>query len=203
MILKLPQWAGYRDRATFGLADTYLRLGDLDKAQKYLGDLKANYTKSFESQKGPDLEKLIALRVERLKTAKTSPEVLFREFRTDFEPEEKEWFGEPKDFSIVRGPGMFGPYAGLFDSLPRELATFAYERPVKNLNPGGHYVAEIWYRDLIKPPSPPPFQVPTFNIYLMGGKPVVTLVNTSVSIYRNTNHQWHKVNVKFVAPLGK
>ena len=201
MIFKLPQWAGYLDRATQGLAETYLRLGDPVKARNYLTDLKNNFPKFFASHKGPDLEKLIDHRLDRLKWAKgAKADQLFTEFRTNFEPEETTWFGDPKDFAIVRGPGLFGPHAGLFDAFPRELVNFDYQRPLKNLNPGGHYVCELWYRDLVKPPPPLIYQLPAVNLHLIGGKPAITLVNTSVSLYRNTHHQWHKVTLKFIAP---
>ena len=42
MIFKLPQWAGDRDRATYGIADSYLRMGELPKAQQWFANLKAS-----------------------------------------------------------------------------------------------------------------------------------------------------------------
>ncbi len=203
MIFKLAQWAGYRDRATYGIADTYRRLGELEKARKWLADLKENFASFYESKKAADLDKQIASRLERVEKAKTSKDpndALFEEFHTGFEPEEPRWFGEPKDFAIVRGPGLFGPHAGLLDAFPKELANFDYQRPIRNLTPGLTYWAEVWYRDLIRPPPPLAYQAPNVQLQLIGGKPATTLVNVGTTIYRNTHHDWHKLSFKFVAP---
>src|SRR5205807_1862934 len=70
MIFKLPQWAGYRDRATYGISDTYFRMGELEKARKWLADLKEGFPKQYEAQKGADVEKLIDGRLRRLKAAR-------------------------------------------------------------------------------------------------------------------------------------
>lgn len=203
MIFKLPQWAGYRDRAVYGLADTYRRLGELDKSQKWLGDLKTNYPKLYEEKKADELVKQITLRLERIKIAKTSTkpdDALFAGWQTGFEPEEPVWLGSPMDFAVVRGPGLFGPHAGLLSGPNTDLVNVDYQRPVKNLSPGVTYLVEVWYRDLIKPPPPLAYQVPGVQFHFIGGKPAVTLVNVGTTIYRNSHHQWHKLSVKFVAP---
>jgi tetratricopeptide (TPR) repeat protein len=204
MIFKLAQWAGYRDRATYGIADTYRRLGELEKAQKWLGELKEHFAPFYESKKAGELDKQIGLRLERVKTAKTSsdPEdALFTEYHTGFEPGEPQWFGEPKDFAIVRGPGMFGPHAGLLTGPIDNVINLDYQRPIKNLTPGLTYWGEVWYRDLIKPPPPLAYQVPGMQMHLIGVKPFVTLHNDGVTIYRNNHHQWHKLSFKLVAPV--
>src|SRR4029077_7977935 len=47
MLLKLPQWAGYKDRAVFGIADAYFRMEDLEKASKWFADLKEAFPKFY------------------------------------------------------------------------------------------------------------------------------------------------------------
>lgn len=204
MIFKLAQWAGYRDRATYGIADTYRRLGELEKAQKWLGDLKEHFAAFYESKKAGELDNQIGLRLERIKKAKASDDpddAIFEEFHTGFEPDEPRWFGEPKDYAIVRGPGLFGPHAGLLAGPNADLVNFDYQRPIKNLTPGLTYWGEVWYRDLVKPPPQAAYQAPGMQMHLIGVKPSVTLQNVGTTIYRNNHHQWHKLSFKLAAPV--
>jgi tetratricopeptide (TPR) repeat protein len=203
MIFKLPQWAGYRDRAIYGIADTYRRLGELEKAQKWLTDLKDGFPKFFEAQKAAELEKLVGLRLAALKTAKTSKspdDVLFESYFTGFEPDDPPWAGLPQEFAVVRGPGLFGPHAGLVSGSLTDVANYDYQKPIHNLTPGMTYWAEIWYRDLIKPPPPLAYQTPGVQFHVIAGKPPTTQANVGATIYRNSHHQWHKLGVKFTAP---
>src|SRR5205807_1259685 len=107
---KLPQWAGYRDRATLGIADTYRRMGELDKSRKWLADLKEAAPKFYESQKAGEVQKLVEERLQRLKNGgKGEDSALFKGLATSFEPDEAEWFGDLAPYAAVCAPGIDGP----------------------------------------------------------------------------------------------
>lgn len=202
MIFRLPQWAGYRDRATFGIADSYFRMGELDKSLQWYKNLKEAFPKFHEEKKGDTVEKLILGRLERIKSAKTADEVFFKGFNTGFEPGETEWFGAPTDFVVVRTLGLHGPHAGLLDSYPRDLVSFEYKRPLKNLTPGGTYWFEIWYRDILRPAPPLAYQVPFVHCRLIDEATKAEVLG-AMNIYRTSHHEWHKLACKLKAPLAQ
>jgi tetratricopeptide (TPR) repeat protein len=202
MILKLPQWAGYRDRALFGIANSYFRMEDLDKAGKWFGNIKEAFPKYYEKEKIADMEKLIEDRQARIKAAKVKGGELFKGYSTGFEPDETEWFGAPATFDIVAAPGIQGPHVAMLDIYPKEIELINYTRPIKNLTPGGTYWAEIWYKDVVRPAPPLVHQNPFVHIYLTSqGKTPVSVIG-SANIYRNSQH-WHRLGCKLKVPLAQ
>jgi tetratricopeptide (TPR) repeat protein len=197
MIFKLPQWAGYRDRASFGIADTYLRMGELSKARKWLADLKEGSPRFYEAQKAAAVEKLIDERLERLK-GESAP-AQFKGLATGFEPEEAEWFGELGNMAAVRGPGMQGPHVLMLDIYPQPVTSWEYKRLLKNLTPGGTYLVELWYRDVFRP-LPPPGHDTHLNVYLFGETKEKPQALAQQMVQRNAHHQWHKLTFKLKAP---
>src|SRR5439155_14155891 len=121
MIFKLPQWAGYRDRASHGLADTYWRMGELDKSLQWYKNLKETHPKYYETHKGAAVAKLIEDRLTRVKAVKDPAQAFFKGWRTGFEPEESEWFGQLPGFPVVRSPGLDGPHALLVHTYPSDI----------------------------------------------------------------------------------
>jgi tetratricopeptide (TPR) repeat protein len=200
MIFKLPQWAGYRDRATFGIADTYRRQGDLKRALKWLGDLKESFPKCYEGQKGAELEKLIRQRQKRL--AAGDKVGRFKEFVTGFEPTEPAWFGDWHESPSVRALGIRGPHAILLDPYPQPMVNYTYVRPVKDLMPGGTYWVEVWVRDVVWP-WPPQNQPVQIQFHLTADAPPKPAVANNVLWYRNAPHQWHKLGAKLKVPLDQ
>jgi tetratricopeptide (TPR) repeat protein len=209
MIFKLPQWAGYRDRATHGIADCYLRMGtpgDLSKAAKWFADLKDNHTKYYETQKLAEVDKLLHERLDRIEAARTKGDAgaaFFREFTTGFEPDEQEWFGDLMDFASVRAPGIQGPHAALFDTTPRDLANFNYLRPLRNLTPGETYWLEVWFQDVVRPSPPLPYQLAMLQITLTAETDPKLTTAANLLLPRNSHHQWHKVGIRIKAPMAQ
>jgi tetratricopeptide (TPR) repeat protein len=207
MIFKLPQWAGYRDRATHGIADAYLRMGELDKAHKWFANLKEAFPKFYETQKLGEVEKLLGERLERIAAAKAKGDpraAFFTGCRTGLEPDETEWFGNPVDFAVVRAPAIDGSHAGLLDACPRELVSYEYNRPLKSLTPGATYWIEVWYQDLARLTPPIPHaQMFGVQAHLVGE--AAPKPSTLVGQYmpRNTIHAWHKFGVKLKAPAAQ
>src|SRR6185437_6228825 len=85
VLLNLVQWAGFRDRALFGLADCYARMGDEEKALKWLAGLKKSFPRYYEKQKISEYEKILEARQERKKKP-AAPEADGGSFFTGFEP---------------------------------------------------------------------------------------------------------------------
>ena len=150
VLVRLPQWAGYRGQALHGIADSYYRMGYLDKALEWYATIKETHAVYYEKQKLDGARKLIQERVDRIKAAREKGEKVspfFEGFVTGFEPAEARPGGESLTFPVGRGPGMQGPHVGLLDSLPGPTNSFEFIRPVKSLNPGATYWVECWYRE--------------------------------------------------------
>ncbi len=203
ILLKLPQWAGYRDRAMEGIADCYYRMGRLDKALEWYESLKKSYPKSFEKQKLADVVTLIKGRQERIEAAraKGKPEdAFFKGYTTGFEPDEPEPFGLPVNISIVRAPGMQGPHVGLMDAFPGFMPdNYRYSKPLKNLTGNGTYWVELWYRVTLGAYNP----TATSHVHFWIGPPGPPVFNSGTVIHfdERTFGQWRKLGVKIKAPL--
>ena len=140
VLLKLTQWAGFRDRTLHGIADTYYRMTNFEKSLEWLTALKKAFPKYFEAQKLESFEQLIIARRDRAKAAQGTPQALvaFQDFTTNFEPEEKLSFGKPTAFVFARGMGIAGPHVGLLDSYPLyKPVAYGYSRPLSNLTGNG------------------------------------------------------------------
>ncbi len=202
MIFKLPQWAGYRDRAAYGIADCYYRLGELEKSLRWFGELKDAHPKFAEERKVAETEKLLNDRLERVKVAAAKGRVeaaFFQGYETGFEQEEPMWFGKQVGCAAVRAPGMKGPSAVLLDSYPREMNGYDLVFPLANLTPEGWYWVEFWYRDELWPVTPAGTG-PHLHLYLNGqtaAKPVTTV---RYDFPRSAFHRWHKVGLKVKGP---
>jgi hypothetical protein len=160
VLLKLTQWAGFRDRALFGIADTYTRMGDEDKALTWLASLKESFPGYFEKQKLADYQKELETRRDRKKKpAPASTDPVRDSFVTGFEPGEKVSFGDPSGFVVVPALGIVGPHVGLVDNYPEYRTHANYSRPLHGLSQNGSYWVEIWYRDTLGwgPPTAGPY----------------------------------------------
>jgi tetratricopeptide (TPR) repeat protein len=205
MLLKLPQWAGYRDRAVFGIADTYFRMEELEKSQKWLADLKEAFPKFYEQHKVAETEKILEARLGRIKDARAQgrpTDAFFKGYSTGFEPDEPEAFGTPNGFPVVTVPGIQGPHGMMIDVFPQDVAMYNYTRPVKNLVPGKTYWVEIWCKDIVRPAPSAVHQQAFLHFYLSPEKSPPPDVLGSANWYPNT-HQWHKLGTKLKAPLAQ
>lgn len=201
MIFRLPQWAGYKDRASFGMADTYLRLGDLPKAKEWFAVLRESFPKFYDTNKGKEIDKLIDSRMDRIKSQGKG--ALFDELTMTFEPSETEWWGDMSKVSVVRAPGIAGPHSILVDPL-HDIKLYDCERPVKSLVPGGLYWAEVWYQDVIRIPPQAPHQIPTVEfVFTSLTTPPQAAQTPAANVYLNVHHRWHKAGGKVRVPLDQ
>ncbi len=202
VLLKLTQWAGFRDRTLHGIADTYYRMTNFEKSLEWLAALKTAFPKYFETQKLQDFEQLIVARRDRLKAAQGTPQqVTFKDFATNFEPEEKLSFGKPTSFTIARGLGLAGPHVGLLDGYPLyKPVAYGYSRPLSNLTGNGNYWIELWYRESLIDRGPPYQPHITMTIHGEEKKSTPPFVQTT-TYFERTFGQWRKFGFRMTAPL--
>jgi tetratricopeptide (TPR) repeat protein len=202
ILRKLPQWAGYRDRALFGIADCLYRQGKLKKALALFDTLKKNYPKFFARQKGDEVRKLIKGRLARIKAARAKGDpqgAFFRGVRVRFERGEE--FGRPLRFAVVRAPGMRSRHVGLLDAFPTgTFATYDYSLPVKDLTGGGTYWVELWYRVTLG--AYDPLAQSHAHAWLAGPGPLTFAAPTLPVFFEGrTLGGWRKLGFKVKAPL--
>ena len=192
MIFQLPQWAGYKDRATFGLADTYLRLGRpgqgegvVRHGQEQLPEIlrepewahprsaaRAAYGTPASARQGQDVRELC----DRLRTGRG------------------QWWGDHAGADVVCAPGLAGPHCLLVDERLRDgpAAPAIWKRPLKNLVPGGTYLVEVWYREVVPVRQDSPIKRPHALVHFV--RPGERFGPTGhAHLLRNNYHQWHKL----------
>ena len=150
-LLELRQWASYRANALSGIADSYYRMGEFEKALVWLSDLKESFPAFYAERQLDPYRSGIEARLLRSKGdlsagADDTPRV-FAQLETRFEPDESQPFPNLEDLlSIVPSMGIDGPYTGMLDARPgwaKNLPTLE----LKNLPSQGTLWVELWYRD--------------------------------------------------------
>src|SRR6185295_14141909 len=96
----------------FGIADCYTRMGDEDKALKWMAGLKKSFPRYYEKQKLADYEKTLEARLERKKKP-AAADADGGSYFTGFEPGEKGSWGKTDNFVVVPSLGISGPHVGL------------------------------------------------------------------------------------------
>lgn len=199
VLVKLTQWAGFRDRALFGIADCYTRLGEEDKALKWLVSIKESFPRFYEKQKLDDYQKTVATRLERKKKPPMlDPNDPFRgEFFTGFEPGVKADFGKPDVWTIVPSFGIAGPHVGLFDGYPEYRGYYEYARQLQGLGQTGSYWVEFWYRDALA------YGIannPHTHVWLIPDGQTAAGLEFGTVYYERTLGRWRKISYNMKAP---
>ncbi len=200
VLLKLVQWAGYRDRALFGIADCYARMGDEERALKWLGGLKESFPTYFEKQKLGDYQKTLEARRERKK--KPAPidesDPHRGRFVTGFEPGEKGMFGKiDNGVAVVPSFGIAGPHVVLLDGYPEYRGYFEYSRQLQGLGQNGTYWVEFWYRDTLAWGMP---NNPHTHASLVPDGSTAGTAETGTVYYERTLGRWRKISYNLKAP---
>jgi tetratricopeptide (TPR) repeat protein len=178
VLLRLQQWAGYRDRALAGIADTYARMGKLDKALEWYATLRKSSPAYYEKQSLDAVSKRIEARRERLKGGTASRELSSRPFFPD---------------------SPFPTPDSLFSAGDSD-----YEQKMPDLNDGGLYWAEFWYREALSSPPVPPLHNPRVIVWIAAeGSPAAQNPTTYPVPLERTYGQWRKIGIKMQAPLAR
>lgn len=154
VLLKLDAWAGFRDRALFGIADSYRRIGDLEESVKWLDVVETSFPDYFEKQNIAAYRDDIKLRQKRLASGEDAK--AFEAVSVKFDPTDKkdmaQWgtFAFPR-FGVVTAPSIVGNGDLVIDNL-EGTAYWDYTQPVRNISNQGYYWVEFWYRTTLEPP---------------------------------------------------
>ncbi|MEO8205271.1 MAG: tetratricopeptide repeat protein, partial [Chthoniobacterales bacterium] len=155
VLIKLSQWGGYRDRAFYGIADCYYRMGEFDKALKWLDTLKESFPEFYETKKIGKYRQAVENRRVREEAARAnkqnnpgseSADIEFQGFETGFEPDEHQNPGTPEGFRFTPLLGVMGPHVGLMQAY-KGTQKFEYFKQVSNMTANATYWVEFWYRD--------------------------------------------------------
>ena len=201
VLMRLQQWAGYRDRALHGIADTYYRMGDWDKALEWYAALNKTFPKYYEEKKLGDMTKLLEARVARIKAAREK-EPFFAGFHTGFEPDEAGGFGKMTQFSVARGLGMRGPHVLVIDGTIQETGASDYIQPLRNLKGGSTYWVEFWYRDTLMSGALSNVSNPHVHSWIVAiGDPKATDATEPQISFDRTYGPWRKIGATMKVPL--
>ncbi len=202
VLLKLAQWAGYRDRALFGIADCCTRRGEEDKALEWLAVLQESFPRYYEKQKLDDYKKDLEGRRDRKKNGKppdpTDP--VGDTYATGFEPGEPTSFGKPDNLSVVPAQGLFGPHVALGPQYPTPAVALSYSRPLHRLSQNGSYRVELWVRTHAQVCPYPEGYSPYVTASLVGDKVPPTDRTQGTLYYERTLGRWHKLGFTLKAP---
>ncbi|MEO6848940.1 MAG: tetratricopeptide repeat protein [Chthoniobacterales bacterium] len=208
VLIKLTQWASYRDRAFFGLADCYYRKGDYEQSLQWLDALQKSYPEYYEKQKLAAYRKGIDARIARRKgveeksaatdgrnNAAEAADMSTKGFETGFEASENQNLGHTENFHFVPMMGMVGPSVGLLQPYPK-VGEYSYFKRLKNMTVNGNYWVEFWYRDWMGSSTP------SVRISLLGERGENNTDNGSVTLpLDRTFGQWRKTGTLIKAPV--
>jgi tetratricopeptide (TPR) repeat protein len=203
-LLKLTQWAGYRDRALYGIADSYYRMGQYEKALAWLDTVKESFPRFYEKQRLPAYQAVIEGRLKRAKAAPGSVSAKpFAGFQTNFEPDEKQAFGELAGLSVQPGLGIAGPHVCRVEEVPVSRSTPTYTLPLTNLTSEGTYWVEFWYRETAVGSPIGHILNPLLHAYLYNTGTDVNPDGGGVVNYNleRTYGSWRKFAIKLRAPV--
>jgi tetratricopeptide (TPR) repeat protein len=202
-LLRLPQWAGLRDRALFGTADAHVRAGEFDEALKWLDTLKESFPRYFEREKVAEYQKRVEVRRDREKAraaATTKPPYSDR-FATGFEPDESEYSGGTTAHLVYPALGLFGNSALMINAFPAYAGYGEFNRPLADLNTDGQYWVEFWYRDTMAPAIGT--NTPHAHVWIVGdGEAYNGNVGHATVYFERTLGRWRKLGFKLKGPVN-
>jgi tetratricopeptide (TPR) repeat protein len=206
ILTRLQQWAGYRSRALAGIADSYNRMGKLDRALEWYDRLKDADADYYDKAKLAERRRLVEARQARIKEAESKGDkagLFFAGYRARFEPKEMASWPELTNLSVTRGLGLDGRYVARFaqSSLANPANSFRFLRPVRHLNPDGWYWVEMWYRETLGTYNHGNQQQAYAWIAPEGDKELHIPKGAPIYIER-THGQWRKLGFKFKAPAA-
>ncbi len=208
ILLKLPQWAGYRSKALFGIADSYFRAGNDAKTIEWLDTLEQSFPTYFDEQKLPNYRRTVERRLSRVRAAtiptaqpggavESGRNVAFTGFNTSFEPADP-GLEQIVNGSIVRGLAMGGSHLLLIEAIPASPGFLEWRLRMRNITSYGYYWIELWQRESLNS-----FPAGSHaHLWLYGNGQETDPERGLITIAFNyTNGQWRKLGYLVRAPL--
>ncbi len=204
VLLKLRQWAGFRDRAIHGVADCYFRQEDFAKSLAWLDKLQESFPEYFNLQKLAkfyDVVKASAKSAEAAKKAGATPASLtFRGYSTGFEPGEPPPSGSAVKISFEPMLGFDGPQVGLI-KYGTELI---YTKELKSLLAGNTCWVEFWYREQLQSREHEARNVGSFvDIAMIEDTVNRPVIDRAYIRLERTYGQWRKAAALLKTPLSQ
>ena len=200
VLLKLRQWAGFRDRAMHGLADCALRQEDFANAQAWLEKLRETFPDYFTQHKLAPVFDVVKARAERVAAAKTNDLAAasgtFRGHTTGFEPGEPQPAGRFDRVAFLPMLGMDGPTVA--------SGRFSMTKDLRNVQPGSTCWVEFWYRKQGNT-SLEPYQYCYVNVWMYAGAdgPATNPTDHSLIAFDRASYgQWRKAGIRIKTPLA-
>ncbi len=220
IVLKLQNWAGFHDRALYGIADTYRRMYKFEEAMKVLDMIETSYPTFFKTQKLEAVRESIKTKLSRIQreaaaqqrangtapgAAKTDvAQLVFQGIANCFLPADAQGkqYGVAAGFKLVQGMGLHGDLVGLCQALPVNYSrSFSYVVRLRNIESEGDFVAELWYKteDLDSGAGTYTQQV---NISLKGGGGVLNPIGGQLQpVLERSYGTWRKVTINLRSPV--
>ncbi len=226
IVLKLQNWAGFHDRALYGIADTYRRMYKFEEAMKVLDMIDTSYHQFFVSQKLEAVRESIKTRLSRIQreaaaaarsaTGGAAPAapgtsaakvdlstLVFQGISNCFsllDPQGRP-AGTPTNFRIVQGFGLHGDVIGLCPALPVNLALFYdYAIRLRNIESEGDFVVDLWYKTDAFDAGGPYRQHLSVWLY-GGGNALHPTQGSSTSYLERSFGTWRKSTAVIKAPV--
>ncbi len=192
ILLQLRQWSGYRANAIFGLADSYYRMGDYDRALKWLEDLQQSFPDFFGRQNLGAYQSNVAIRDQHLQSGQGASLALFTRLDIDLDNHTVAPYGA----GVLPTLGFGGNHAVFLHEFSSENARFA-PIPLKNLPPQGALRVELWYRDRAVSAGSVPSRRFEIEVQSATGK----VIGHAILAPQRTFGRWHKA--AFNLPMPK
>jgi len=203
VLLKLRQWAGFRDRAIHGLADCYYRREDFATSLAWFEKLRESFPEYFELQKLGTIHALVKARAESAEAAKKSAANAVNEsfsgWSTGFEPGETQPAGTVAKISVEPMLGIEGPEVGLI----RTGSGFTVAKELRNLPSGGTCWVEFWYREQMCSREVSVWNSATVTMWPGADGASKTSSDSSVIHLQRTYGQWRKVATRLSVPQAQ
>ena len=200
VLLKLRQWAGFRDRAMHGLADCALRQEDFPNAQAWFEKLRETFPDYFTQHKLTPVFNVVKARAERAVAARTNEVAAasgtFRGHVTGFELGEAQTAGRFDRVAFLPMLGMDGPTVA--------SGRFSMTKDLRNVPPDSACWVEFWYRKQGNT-SLEPYQYCYMNVWMYAGADGPATNPTAhvlVPLDRASYGQWRKAAVRIKTPLA-
>jgi len=201
VLLKLRQWAGFRDRAIHGVADCYFREEEFAKSLEWFDRLRESFPEYFEQRKLEPVYELVKARADRAEAAKkagaTPAGDSFRGYFSGFEP------GQPPG-TVVKMTfdsmfGIDGPQVGVI----KNGSGFSFTTELQNLQPGGNCWVEFWYREQMLSRDVGAWSNAAVAIFSGPEKTIKTHADLVTISLQRTYGQWRKVATRLKVPMAQ
>ncbi len=200
VLLKLRQWAGFRDRAIHGMADCLYRQEDFAASLGWFEKLRESFPEYFKLQKLDAVFDLVKAKAERAEAAKKSgaqtADARFRGYATGFEPDETQPVASVVKISLEPMLGIDGPHVGFMSNG----SGFTFTKELKNLPSGGTCWVEFWYREQMFSREVAQWHYATVTMWPGADGAAKTPSDTATIYLQRTYGQWRKMGARLRVP---